>query len=473
MTQLPKLRFLSRIPIKWKLTIWSAFMLFVLFAAYNTVQYIYVEKWMIDQEKADAEQQMRDILNYLLERETAFDANELTPIRNYLNKMNNKHQLIRVIDRDGNRMLAVSDELPEIWVEAVPAGSTEIVREEHAGHSLLIMRSPIAIHDFNGTVEIVKNLDDIDKLSAAILRVMTTFGLGAVVVCALGGGLLAWQLLKPLQSMADTIRRIKHKGFHERMQVNNNEDELSTLMKMFNKMMDQVERSLKEQTQFVEDASHELRTPVAIIEGHLLLLQRWGKKDSGILDESLRASVQELLRLKGLVEDLLTLTRVDGNAEPGTEVCSPEQAIPRMIKNAAVIYPSCIIDTELNGLANVVIRMPEQHLEQLLLILLDNAVKYSAGNAVIRIRGSADNECAKLQISDSGIGIPDKDLPYVMDRFYRVDKARSREQGGHGLGLAIAKRLADQYDGTLAIESREHEGTTVALTLPAYTISDK
>lgn len=472
MTFTSKRRFLSRIPIKWKLTIWSAVMLFVLFAAYNTVQYLYIEKWMIDQEKTDAEQKMRDILNYLLERESVFEANELTPIRNYLNKINHNHQLIRVIDGNGNRMLAVSDNLPEHWAEAMPVSSSEIVREVYGDHSLLIMRSPIEIHDFTGTVEIVKNLDDFDRLSSAILRVVTTFGLGAVAVCGLGGGLLAWQLLKPLQSMAETIRRIKHKGLHERMKVNNNEDELSTLMKLFNEMMDQVERSFQQQTQFVEDASHELRTPVAIIEGHLTLLQRWGKEDPDILDESLHASIQELLRLKGLVQDLLTLTRVDGNEQQGTEISSPDQTIPQIIKNAAVIYPSFCFETEMNGLSEVVIRIPAEHLEQILLIILDNAVKYSAGNPLIRLTGSVDKGHASFQISDRGIGISKKDLPYVMDRFYRVDKARSRQLGGHGLGLAIAKRLVDQYNGTLVIESRELEGTTVTVSLPVYSITD-
>ncbi|MDF2671649.1 MAG: two-component sensor histidine kinase, partial [Paenibacillus sp.] len=327
---------LSHIPIKWKLTIGSTFLLFFLFAAYNVVQYVFVEKWMIKQEEANTQMDMREILNYFLENEVSFEEAEVASLRNFLEKMNRRDQLIRVLNEKGEPILVVSDHIPEHWVDAKIANATELFGMKHENDRLVIMRSPFTIFTFIGTVEIVKNIVNFEMLTNALFFVMVVFGIGAVLISALGGWLLAGQLLKPLQAMAGTIRNIKQKGLHERMQLNNNQDEIATLMKMFNNMMDQVERSFLQQRQFVEDASHELRTPVAIIQGHLSLLQRWGKKDPALLEESLGASIQEVARLTRLVEELLALSRAEKlNLAHNPEVSEPEQKILSIVKNMA------------------------------------------------------------------------------------------------------------------------------------------
>ncbi|MFD0680664.1 MULTISPECIES: HAMP domain-containing sensor histidine kinase [unclassified Paenibacillus] len=465
MKRLP-LRF-AQIPIKWKLTIWSTLLLVLLFAVYNIVQYAFVERWMIKQEEANTQQDMREILNYFLENEVSFKEGEFVQARNFLERMNRPDQLIRVLNEKGEPILTVSDDIPEQWVEAKAVSSKELVGIKHTNDRLVIMRSPLTIFKFNGTVEIIKNIVNFEKLTDALFYVMVLCGLGAVVISGLGGRLLAGQLLKPLQGMAETIRNIKQKGLHERMQLNNNKDEIATLMVMFNTMMDQVERSFQQQRQFVEDASHELRTPVAIVEGHLSLLQRWGKHDPAILEESLNASIQEVARLKMLVQELLALSRAEKlDPEYNSEVTDPEQAIRTIIKNMAVLHPTFDIQAELEALKSVVLAISPQHLEQILLIVLDNAVKYSEQHKIICVRATVNEEAALIEVIDSGIGIASSDMPYIMDRFYRADKARSGEQAGHGLGLAIAKRLVDIYNGTITLQSIEHEGTTVCISLP-------
>lgn len=420
---------------------------------------------MIQQEKIAAQQSMNEILNYFLERETDFKESEFDQIRNFLNKVNQPNQMIRLIDQDGNRMISVSSAIPEEWAAPLPTASPQTSISWNSEPPLLIMRSPLTIFQFNGTVEIVKSLQDFDRLNSAILRFMIIFGLGGVVLCGLGGGLLAWQLLKPLQSMAQTIRNIKRRGLHERMQLTNKQDEIGTLIRIFNTMMDQVERSFQQQSQFVEDASHELKTPIAIIEGHLSLLQRWGKQDEEVMEESLNASIQELRRLKGLIQELLTLTRAENEGlGEGQPVTRPEEAVRSILGNVSLIYPEIDLQLEWHGKTEVMIGISQEHLEQLLLILLDNAVKYSASNNVIEVRVLVDEDSVRLEVIDKGRGIPAEELPYVWDRFYRVDKSRSRGEGGHGLGLSIAKRLVERYDGSIEISSREKEGTTVIVT---------
>lgn len=456
-----------RLPIKWKLTLLSTLLLFLLFAAYNAVQYFVIEKWMIRQEKSGIEQNMREILNYFLEQEFSFDEAESSHIRGFLEKINEKNQSIRVLDDKGRPIVAVSN-MPEDSPHSPPPFVPEKIGTFFSKDRLLVMRSPFTIFEFNGTVEIMKSTDYFVKLITAISRIMLVFGLGAIVISGLAGILLARQLLKPLQSMADAIRKIKRQGLHERVQTTDNEDEIATLMKLFNKMMDQVERSFRQQRQFVEDASHELRTPITIIEGHLSLLQRWGKNDPAILEESLDISIQELSRLKGLVQELLALTRAeDGEPADNVRLANPHELIGNVSKRIAVLHPAFQFDTDLAPLTDIEIAVSGQHLEQMLLIVLDNAVKYStSGRKRISISGTVQSGQACIAITDSGIGIPEKDLPYVLDRFYRVDKARCREQGGHGLGLAIAKQLTEKYGGTISIQSEEHEGTTVSICLP-------
>jgi two-component system sensor histidine kinase ArlS len=283
----------------------------------------------------------------------------------------------------------------------------------------------------------------------------------------IGGIILTRQLLKPIQSITDTMRKIKTKGLHERVMIINNRDEISKLAIMFNEMMDQLQLAFQQQQQFVEDASHELRTPLAILEGHLSLLNRWGKDDPVLLNESLHASLQELTRLKGLVQELLELSRADAvRVEMISEQVEPLQIITAIIKNLAMLHPEFIFDLSLDALTGVKIEITPHHLEQILLILIDNAIKYSKSDKTIHIIGSINNESVQIQIIDYGVGIPSADLPFVFDRLYRVDKARSGEQAGYGLGLSIAKRLIEQYGGTVLITSKEQKGTSVVISFP-------
>ncbi|MEI7024093.1 HAMP domain-containing sensor histidine kinase [Paenibacillus sp. y28] len=460
------LRF-AQIQLKWKLTIWSTLLLVLLFAVYNAVQYVFVERWMIQQEVANTQQDMREILNYFLENEVAFDESKSMQVRNFLERINRRDQLIRVLNEKGEPILTVSDDIPEQWVAPKAVTTTEWIGLRHANDRLVIMRSPLTIFKFNGTIEIITNIVNFEKLTSALFYVMALGGLGAVAVSALGGRLLAGQLLKPLQTMAETIRNIKRKGLHERMQLNDNKDEIATLMVMFNTMMDQVERSFQQQRQFVEDASHELRTPVAIIEGHLSLLQRWGKHDPAVLEESLNASIQEAARLKILVQELLALSRAEKLDQAYvSEMNDPEPFIRTILRNMEVLHPAFHMEAELDALKPVSLAIPAQHLEQLLLIVLDNAVKYSGDSKSVRLYATVNEAAACIAVMDSGIGIPEADLPYVTDRFYRVDTARGNGQGGHGLGLAIAKRLVEVHNGTIALKSVEGKGTTVYISLP-------
>ncbi|WP_010271709.1 HAMP domain-containing sensor histidine kinase [Paenibacillus senegalensis] len=464
---------MTSLSIRWKLTLSSALLLFVLFAGFNAVQYILFDRFIIREEKSSMEKTMNDVLNYLLERETLLYENDIFAVRNMLRPFNQPHQFIRILDRNGERLAAVSDQFPEQLVSSAAVTLAESEQIAADGHTVLVLRSPLTIREFTGTIEIARSLEAFDRIYKAHFSLMIVSILIALALSVAGGRLLAGQLLKPLKSMAETIRKVQSKGLHERMKPQHKRDEISALMNLFNQMMDEVEESFYRQKQFVEDASHELRTPIAILQGHLSMLQRWGKHRPEVLEESLNAAVEELERLNMLAKELLVLTQAEHEDPVHHEAAiDPAAEIDTLLKKAKMIYPQFQFESELGAIESVRIAIPPRYLHQILLILLDNAVKYSTTDQSVRIHGyigkGASAGDAVIEVRDRGTGISREDMPHVLKRFYRSDKSRSRQQGGTGLGLAIAERLVGRYGGRMEISSEELAGTAVRLYFPLY-----
>ncbi|CAM2870886.1 HAMP domain-containing histidine kinase [Paenibacillus sediminis] len=455
----------SHLPIRWKLAVWASLLLCILFLLYNGVQYLVINKWMMNQEENAITKNMDAIQGYFKQKDET--AEEIPNSRSFIEDINQTHQMIRILDDKGTPILTVSDNLPDTWVRPQVAHSTRMISAWHLEDHLLILRSPLILNHFTGTIEIVNDLEITDRLSDVLLAVMFAGGVGAILLSALGGIFLSKQLIRPIQSITDTMIKIKQKGLQERVHFLDNSDELSNLAKVFNDLMDQLEVSFQQQKQFVEDASHELRTPISILEGHISLLNRWGKYKPEILEESLSVSSQELQRLKGIVNELLELTRAEAET-PNTAVPSINisETIQYNLTNFAKLYPEFVFKQDLEQIIEVHVRIVPQHLEQILVILLDNAVKYSVHEKEIKVAGFVKGDRVWIQVIDKGIGIPQEAIPYIFDRFYRVDKARSREQGGTGLGLAIAKRLVRRYNGEIDVISTENVGTTVMIGFP-------
>ena len=223
------------------------------------------------------------------------------------------------------------------------------------------------------------------------------------------------------------------------------------------------------QRTFVADASHELRTPLSLIRANAEILRREGAGESA---ESVDDIIKETDHLNYLIGQMLALARADVHESPfasedvdlahlAGDVVREAQVLARK-KAIALAYEG---DGEGEGGLHVV--GDGQRLRELLLILLDNAFKYSDEGGNVAVRLAADGSGVRLAVTDNGHGIPAADLPHIFDRFYRVDKARSREMGGTGLGLAIARWIAEEHGGTIRLESTAGEGTTVTVELPA------
>ncbi|WP_099974980.1 sensor histidine kinase [Lactobacillus terrae] len=275
-------------------------------------------------------------------------------------------------------------------------------------------------------------------------------------------------VLRSIYSINDTVDRINKKPDSDaRIKLKRDKDEIYDLTVNINKMLDRMQNYTNQQKEFVGNVSHELRTPVAVLNGHLSMLQRWGKDDPKILEDSINSSLQELKRMESLIQEMLDLTRIEQIDEDYlNQVTEAKPLFDQIYNDFVLLHPDFHINFDNDVRDGSFVKIYRNHLEQIVIILLDNAFKYSKDRKEINFSTSTNSNELEVAIQDFGQGIPKKELKQIFNRFYRVDKARSRQQGGNGLGLSIAKRLVEVYKGTLTVESVEGSGTVFKLELP-------
>ena len=273
---------------------------------------------------------------------------------------------------------------------------------------------------------------------------------------------------KPIEEIHDIIASINEENIEtKRLIVPKKKDEFAIVSQQFNELLDKISFYISQQKHFVEDVSHELRTPVAIVEGHLKLLNRWGKDDPEVLEESLTASLSEIQRMKTLVQEMLDLSRAPQVREQYKDATTEVVAtLEQIVTNFKVLYPDFTFIADIDTKKEIISPIYRNHFEQVIIILLDNAVKYSTNRKEIIVSLSPTTEAVEIGIQDFGMGLSEEDKKKVFSRFYRVDKARSRERGGNGLGLSIAKELIEGYNGKISVTSRLNQGSQFKVKLP-------
>ncbi len=273
---------------------------------------------------------------------------------------------------------------------------------------------------------------------------------------------------KPIEEIHDIIASINEENIEtKRLIVPKKNDEFAIVSQQFNELLDKISFYISQQKHFVEDVSHELRTPVAIVEGHLKLLNRWGKDDPEVLEESLTASLSEIQRMKTLVQEMLDLSRAPQVREQYKDATTEVVAtLEQIVTNFKMLYPEFTFIADIDSKKEIISPIYRNHFEQVIIILLDNAVKYSTNRKEIIVSLSPTTEAVEIGIQDFGMGLSEEDKKKVFSRFYRVDKARSRERGGNGLGLSIAKELIEGYDGKISLTSRLNQGSQFKVKLP-------
>ena len=426
---------------------------------FSLIIIFYLSSALRHNEVSEAERSSNDINNLFQSQHIK----DITPLD--LNASLGNFQKVILFDKKGEKQIETSNDNNIVYSPKFKPKdiNTALIKKYH-NNDYLIITNRINTQHFKGYSVIIHSLENYNALVNSLYFIALIFGVIATFITAMVSYFFSAQITKPLILMSNKMQQIRRDGFQEKVDLVTNYEETDNLIVTFNEMMFQLEESFNQQRQFVEDASHELRTPLQIIQGHLNLIQRWGKKDAAILEESLDISLEEMTRITKLVEELLLLTKDNNNSkENETESVEINQEITSRIKSLKQLHQDYVFEfvpyqKPLN------IKIDRYQFEQVLIIFIDNAMKYDQVNKYIQIQTNLRNKQISIEITDHGVGIPKEDIDFIFDRFYRVDKSRSRKLGGNGLGLSIAKKIIELNHGTIHVESEVGKYTTFKIT---------
>jgi heavy metal sensor kinase len=331
-----------------------------------------------------------------------------------------------------------------------------------------------------GQVVVAVSTSQIDHTIEQLKTTILFGSIAAIIFAVMGGWFLAGRALRPVERMRQEAREIAEEGspgilLAERIDDPGTEDELSRLAQTFNSLLERIEQAFANERRFIADASHELRTPLTAIRGNVdvLLMQARRAPDSSPEQiEALEDAQREIGRMGRLLEDLLMLARADAALhEPvgAPPVIAIAEETRRAIRTAEALSPGRSIVLESH--VNPQVAADPDRLQQIVLILLDNAIRHSASDSSITISITEQNQDAVLAVADRGEGIDAEHLGHIFERFYRADGARARSRGGTGLGLSIAQALVRQLGGDISAASTPGEGSTFSVRIPLAPIA--
>lgn len=400
------------------------------------------------------------------------DANNNAFSDNLISSISNPDISVAVYNKHNEVVFANGDTTPKFKPFK---GDSNVVKIKQNRRLLLITYQKVyssVNNKLTGYIVVSNSMRYYNNLMNNLLRLMLVLSLIAIVAFIGISYILVVSVVKPIKNMSKVAKEVNaDPNSVARIKELNRDDELEELATSINKMLDRMQSYIEQQKQFVGDVSHELRTPVAVIEGHLNMLERWGKDDPQILDESIKASLQEADRMKHLIQEMLDLTRAEQiDVQYPYEVTNVNETVKRVVSDLAMVHPDFKIQLDEDDLPpDTEIQIYHGHLEQLLVILIDNGIKYSTDIKQINVSAGVTKKEVNIIVQDFGEGISQEDQEKIFNRFYRVDKARTREKGGNGLGLSIAQKLVDSYDGEISVESVEGQGSQFKLRFPRLT----
>lgn len=372
----------------------------------------------------------------------------------------------QVFDPSGRR-LAQSAGLAAFGVDYAPAEVAELlaspgVHEVNTSRGRLrVSTSLVPLPAQQGYVlQVALPLEANDRTIAALERTLWWGTLACLLGAVAVGRWMAARALAPLTRLAAATDRIDIHSLAQRLPVRGAGDELDTLVVGFNNALARVDQAVGEMRQFSSALAHELRTPLAVIRGETELALRDLPAD-GTLRSRLEGQLEELDRLGGMIGQILTLARAEaGQIVLVRTVVDLTALATRLIDQLEVVADGKDIALTLDASDSVLVEGDPGWLERLVLILLDNALKFTPAHGRVSLQIARDARGPRLQVTDTGPGIPADALPHVFERFYRADPSRSRAVEGAGLGLALAKWIADRHAATIAVTSQEGAGAT-------------
>ncbi|MGZ3568466.1 MAG: sensor histidine kinase [Thermodesulfobacteriota bacterium] len=475
--------------LRFKLTLWYVLILGVLLTSFSGFLYFTLSKSLY-----------RDVDNKLKSLAELIASESSSPLSKFSfgtidqaleASMNLKPigKFIQVLDESGN-IGRKSDNLRNVQLPI----SLNALKNASKGSNTFetnrtIENTPLRIMTFpvveNGhvtkIVQIASSLEGVEDALNKLFLILIISVPSTLILASLGGQFLAHKALKPVDDITQTARMITSKNLNQRINPPKVKDEISRLIETFNEMISRLDQSFQQMKQFSSDASHELKTPLTILKGEVEVMLR-KERTSHEYQQTLKSNLEEINRMSQIVEDLLTLSKAD-TGEIGlnkedinlTEILNEVVAqMNRLASSKKLDLSSSNHDEEIHLFGDAL------RLRELFINLIENGIKYTEEGGSIRIFlqkvSSARNqsgwlerekgELVKIIVSDTGIGIAQEDQERIFDRFFRVDKARSREQGGSGLGLSICKWIVEAHQGDIEVESELGKGSSFIVRLP-------
>lgn len=287
-----------------------------------------------------------------------------------------------------------------------------------------------------------------------------------ILLSMIGGWLLARFSLKPVDKITTAAHEITAHNLNQRLPMPSSNDEIARLTATLNEMIERLQDSFEQIRRFTSDVSHELRTPLAILMGELELALR-SPKTPGQYVETITSAMEEVTRLSKVVQSLLDISRAEtGQVRINFEPLNLSATIRDIAEDMQILAEEKGIKLDSIVEDNVTIYADDVRIHQLLINIIDNSIKYNRPNGSVLVRMQRDEGYAIIRISDTGVGIPKDNIEHIFERFFRVDKSRSRDVEGTGLGLAIVKWIVEAHNGEINVESEFGKGTMFTITLP-------
>lgn len=455
--------------IRMRLTIWYGGVLAVVLIAFSAVIYFTMRHQMLSRIDQGLNEELADVMSEVERAEGRMGMLE------WLDRRFGQHQGFdfQITTTDGARVFANE----RLGNEQMPIPSSLVMnRDVFESHQRTdAPRWRIVTRKVDGpegslVVQVARSLEFYDHEMSELLFVLLLTGPLTLLVALGGGYFLAQRTLAPVDRMTETADRIEAKQLSQRIEVANARDELGRLAETLNGMLDRLERSFREMQRFTADASHELRTPISVIrtEAEVALNQPVSDEEKQNLLSNI---LEECERLTAITEQLLTLSREDaGIAQSRREPVNIGELASEVAETMRPLAEAKQLElaVAMNGAAMVA--GDADRLKQVIYNLLDNAIKYTPRTGRVELAvGRADSN-VELAVRDTGVGINSEHLPHVFERFYRVDKARTRTEGGTGLGLSIVESIVVAHGGQVGIQSQPDEGTTITISLPNHLV---
>ena len=461
---------LKRAPIRLRLTLWYVLLMAVILAAFCTGVYLVLREALYQNLNESVQNRASVLLNAIqYEGDRPFLPDQVSSERSF-----DVEHFARVFNTSGELSSDSTAAVGHVPVKAEAVASalagistTRLVKtledsDPFQVKSLPIIRDGVTL----GVLEVGQAEDDVSDTLATLLLVMGIAYPLTLVVASFGGVFLARRALSPIDNITRTAGHISADDLSQRLDLLLPDDEVGRLARTLDEMIGRLDDAFRRQRQFTGDASHELRTPLTVIKGEIdVSLQKDREpEDYRQVLLAVNEEVDHLIRLTG---SLLTLARADAGRIP---LAIEDVDIGEVVTGAADQVCSSARDKGVGLNVDpgppVTLRADEDLLLQLLLNLLDNAIKYTAAGGEVTVGWGINGRQVELRVRDTGIGIASEHLPYLFNRFYRVDQVRSHAQGGVGLGLAISRWVAEAHGGSIRVESTPDEGSVFMVSLP-------